>query len=55
MKKPILDDEIRNLIPVLSSEEYRQLQTNMLADGCPVSLKMPQKPRKTRYTLTKPR
>lgn len=30
----IIDDEIRNIIPPLTDEEYEQLKTNIIAEGC---------------------
>jgi len=37
---PIIDKEFQSLIPPLSDDEYKQLEANILADGCrePISL-----------------
>lgn len=34
IKTPTIDPEFKSLIPLLSDDEYRQLEENIIADGC---------------------
>ncbi|AFK05715.1 hypothetical protein Emtol_0029 (plasmid) [Emticicia oligotrophica DSM 17448] len=46
-KNIVIIDELRSLIPPLSSEEYAQLETNILTHGCQTPLQLWQTPKQS--------